>query len=199
MIFHSYPFRTYKIILVLIVASALLVSACRKDTDRKPPNMNLLTGSGYITESSVVPIGYPYKIGITAAEGDAAITNLIVTLTTENGRETALDSGMYSHGFTYVRSNSYGAALYEKWTFYIRDKNGKSSVASLTINKDTTSTFGPITYYQSVILGAQNCTLYNPLFSIGVKYLLQRIIMPLIKGAKPGSPGFKQNIETEIK
>lgn len=23
--------------------------------------------------------------------------------------------------------------------------------------------------------------------------------MPLIKGAKPGSPGFKQNIETEIK
>jgi hypothetical protein len=49
----------------------------------------------------------------------------------------------------------------------IRDKNGKSATISITILKDGTSTFGPLTVYPSVILAAQNNTLYNPFFSIG--------------------------------
>jgi hypothetical protein len=150
----------------------LSVYACKKENDKLPPTLQLNTSSGYITDSAIVAIGFPYKIGIFAGKGDAAITNLVVTLTTESGIETALDSGMYSNDFSYTRSISYGASRFEKWSFTLRDKNGKSANASITIMKDTTSAFGPITTYSAVTLAAQNNTLENPFFSIvkGISY-----------------------------
>ena len=134
--------------------------------EKKPPTLQLVTGSGDIADSTVVPIGFPYRIRVSAGEGDAAITNLVVTLTTEKGTEIALDSGMYAHDFRYVRNISYGASHFEKWSFFLRDKNGKSAFASLTILKDTTSSFGPITTYASITLGAQNNTSLNSFFSV---------------------------------
>ncbi len=108
-------------------------------------------------------------------KGDAAITNLVVTLTTENGMETALDSGMYSDDFSYIRNISYGASKFEKWEFMIRDKNGKSASVSLTILKDTASAFGPIATYTSIAFGAQNNTQENSFFSVlnGISYSRQ--------------------------
>jgi hypothetical protein len=144
----------------------LLIYACKKDTDKKSPTLELISGSGYIADSAVVPIGFPYRIGINAGYGDAAITNLVVKLITENGTETALDSGMYSNDFKYTRSVSYGASKFEKWEFMIRDKNGKSANSSITILKDITSAFGLITTYSAVTLAAQNNTPENPFFSI---------------------------------
>jgi hypothetical protein len=142
------------------------VHACKKDSEKVPPMLRLNTGIGYISDSTIVAIGFPYKIGIIASKGDAAITNLVVTLTTENGTETALDSGMYSNDFSYTRSANYGASKFEKWSFTLRDKNGKSANASVTILKGLTSAFGPITTYSAVTLSAQNNTLKNPFFSI---------------------------------
>lgn len=130
------------------------------------PSLQLNMGNGYIADSSVVAIGFPYRIGISAGKGDAAITNLVVTLTTENGMETALDSGMYSNDFSYTRRVSYGASRFEKWQFMIRDKNGKSASTSITILKDLTSAFGLITTYSSVKLSAQNDVAGNSFFSV---------------------------------
>ncbi len=146
--------------------------ACKKDTDKQSPTIQLISESGFSSDSAVAPIGFPFKIGINAGKGDAAITNLVVTLTTESGMETALDSGMYSNDFSYTRSISYGASNYEKWAFIIRDKNGKSATYSLTIIKDTNSAFGPINSYTSVELGAQNNKLLNSFFSVanGISY-----------------------------
>jgi hypothetical protein len=166
MIPHSYPVSHNTKINILFVVMLLSVYACKKDSDKVPPTLQLNTGSGYIADSAIVAIGFPYKIGIIAGKGDAAITNLVVTLTTENGTETALDSGMYSNDFRYTKSVNYGASKFEKWSFTLRDKNGKSAKSSITILKDLTSAFGPITTYSSVTLAAQNNTLENPFFSV---------------------------------
>ncbi len=73
---------------------------------------------------------------------------------------------MYSQDFSYERSISYGASLFETWTFMIRDKNGKSASTSITIKKDTNSTFGPISYYPSVTFSTQNNLLPGSFFSL---------------------------------
>jgi hypothetical protein len=175
MIRYSYPFSIFTIISIFLFSILLFAYGCKKEMDKKPPILQLISGNGYISDSVIVPIGFPYRIGITAGQGDAAITNLVVTLTTEDGMETALDSGMYSNDFTYTRSIAYGASKFEKWKFMIRDKNGKSANASVTIFKDETSVFGPITTYSSVKLSAQNDAGGNAFFSVakGILYSQQ--------------------------
>lgn len=166
MILHSYPPVRYIKICIFLFSLLAFVYACNKDTDMNPPSLQLAAESGFVADSAIVPIGFPYKIGIKAGKGDAAITNLVVTLTTENGMETALDSGMYSNDFIYSRSISYGASRFEKWSFMIRDKNGKSANASFTILQDTKSAFGAIRIYTSVTLVAQGDLSQNSFFSI---------------------------------
>jgi hypothetical protein len=176
MIIHSYPSVIQFKTAIAMLAMLVWLSACNKDTEKTSPALQLIAESGYIADSVVVPIGYPYKIGIQAGKGDAAITNLVVTLTTENGMETALDSGMYSPDFIYTRNVSYGASRFEKWSFTLRDKNGKSASVSLTVLRDTTSTFGPITEYSSITLSAQNNPSLNSFFSVsnGITYTKQQ-------------------------
>jgi len=166
MILYSYPIVRYIKISILTFALMLAILACKKETDKQPPTIQLITESGFTSDSTVVPIGFSFKIGINAGKGDAAITNLVITLTTENGIETALDSGMYSDDFRYTRNISYGASKFEKWEFMLRDKNGKSANTSVTIFKDETSAFGPITTYSSVKLSAQDDVSGNSFFSV---------------------------------
>ncbi len=165
MIQNSYPFFTF-IRISIYFALIVIFAACKKGNDTLPPSIQLLSESGYTADSVTVPIGLPYKIGITAKKGDAAITNLVVWLTTENGTETAVDSGIYSNEFRYERSVSYGASRFEKWTFILRDKNGKSASTSVTLTKDSTSAFGPILYYSAVKLGCQGSSLYDSFLSV---------------------------------
>lgn len=167
MIVHSYPSRVFIKMVLFFTAIILIANACRKDTEKTAPMLQIETGNGFVADSAVVPIGFPYTIGLAVSKGDAAITNLVVTLTTEKGTETALDSGMYSNGFRYLRRISYGATRYEKWEFRVRDKNGKSAGGSVTILKDSTSTFGPVTMYSSVIFTTQYSPLQHSFFSIG--------------------------------
>lgn len=166
MIRYSYPSPGYTKISSILFAILALVYSCKKDTDKKSPTLHLITQSGYVADSTIVPIGFPFRIGIDAENGDAAITNLVVTLTTENGMETALDSGMYSSDFSYARNVSYGASRFEKWEFMIRDKNGKSASTSITILKDINSAFGLITTFSSVKLSAQSDAAGNSFFSV---------------------------------
>jgi hypothetical protein len=166
MILHSYHFKTYVKLSLVLLAMLVLTYACKKDADHKPPTIQLISGIESPADSAVVAIGFPYKIGINVSKGDAALTNLVVTLTTESGVETAVDSGMYSDDFTYTRNISYGAGQFEKWSFMLRDKNGKSATTSITLVKDGNSEFGPITYLSSVTLTAQDNPLHNSFYSL---------------------------------
>jgi len=107
------------------------------------------------------PIGSQLKTAIIAEAGGAAITNFVITLKTGNGTETALDSGLYSKGLTYTKTFTYESSDYETWTYKVTDKNGKTASVSFTLTKDTSSTYGSIIYYPSIILGCQDDTIYG--------------------------------------
>ncbi len=134
----------------------LICVSCKKKTNQNFPQINIIKSSEYVFDGQILPIGKPYQIAISAVAGGAPITNIKVTLTTQNGCEIALDSGIYKESIKYIKSNSYGATAYEMWTFYVRDKNGKSATTNIVLKKDPNSNFGLINYFHSVTLGAQS-------------------------------------------
>jgi hypothetical protein len=144
----SYPF------VLLIMLFVLFFNSCKKKSE-EPPILTLISETGYTATDRTVAIGLPIKIGITGSSVDAPITNLVITLTTENGTETALDSGLYTNDLRFVKNLSYGASAWEKWTITIMDKNRKKSSQTITLTKDTNSVFGLINYFPSIKLGCQ--------------------------------------------
>ena len=90
-----------------------------------------------------------------AEAGSSAITNFVITLKNANGVETALDSGLYTNQLTYIKNFAFGASAFETWTYKVVDKNGQKASISFTLTKDTSSSYGNIDYFPSVILGCQ--------------------------------------------
>ncbi len=158
---HSSPYR----IIILLMLFVFFFNSCKKKSE-EPPIITLISETGYTDTDRTVAIGLPVKIGINGFSNDAPITNLVITLTTENGIETALDSGLYTNELHFVKNLSYGASAWEKWTFTIMDKNRKKSSQTITLTKDTNSVFGLINYFPSIKLGCQqNLTIgsfFNP-------------------------------------
>ena len=142
----SYP------LLILLFIFVLFSNSCKKKSENAPV-LTLINETGYTYSDRIVAIGLPIKIGINGISGDAPITNLVITLTTEYGTETALDSGLYTNELRFVKNISYGASAWEKWTITIMDKNRNKSSQTITLTKDTNSIFGQINYYPSIKLG----------------------------------------------
>lgn len=151
-------FISYRLLFLLLFIA--LISCNKKSED--PPLLEIINETGFTSSDRMVTVGLPVKIGIHGFGNDAPITNLVVTLTTENGTETALDSGVYTNDLRFVKNISYGASAWEKWTFTIMDKNRNKTTSSITLTKDSNSVFGQIDYFPSVILGChQNSAIGN--------------------------------------
>ena len=152
-----YKYRCAKIcISVLGFLMIFLVIGCKDKSDPLPPAIHFKNAGGYLDSNCTAAIGRNFKLGIIAIAGDEAITNLIITVTTDKGSGKALDSGLYTHLLNLDKTITYGAEAYEKWTFTVRDKNGKTAAVSFVLTRDSNSGFGKITYYPSITLGAQN-------------------------------------------
>lgn len=153
---HNITFMM-KMIFIAVILSCLLLPSCKKE-DLTPPSIHFTEESGFIFSDATVPIGGQLKTAITAEAGGAAITNFVVTLKTENGTETALDSGLYTRNLSYGRSFTYGASSFEVWTYKVTDKNGKTASVSFKLSKDSSSAYGPVDFYPSLTLGCQDNT-----------------------------------------
>lgn len=151
-IYSDMHILSYPILFLIIV---ILFFSCMKKSEN-PPTLNFDSETGFTANDRTVPIGLPVKIGINGISSDAPITNLTITLTTENGSEIALDSGLYTNNLHFVKNISYGASMWEKWTFTIMDKNRNRSTKVIILTKDTNSVFGLINYFPSIKLGCQN-------------------------------------------
>jgi hypothetical protein len=134
----------------------ILISACVKQSDDKLPVITFITEPGYYSKDSIVKTGQNILVGIHASSEDEAITNLVVSLETPNGKETAIDSGLYKNSFLFSRNISFGAGDWEKWTFTVMDKNRNKASVSIRLERDTASVFGSIISYPSIILGTQH-------------------------------------------
>jgi hypothetical protein len=139
--------------------------SCSKEKSTTPPSIEFNKNSGYLSTNQTVAIGQPVRIGIRATSADAPITDLVVTLETPNGIETALDSGLYAETVDFTKIISYGSEAWEKWTFMVMDKNRNRSSVSIILSKDPASSFGLIDYYPSITIGMQANPFFGNFFS----------------------------------
>jgi hypothetical protein len=142
-----------KSFIIMICIEAIVCSCTKKQAE--PPTLSLLNEAGFTASDNIVPVGFPVKFEIMGSGKDAPITNLVITMSNENGTDIALDSGLYTNDLKFVRHISYGSSDYEKWTFTIMDKNRNKSTLSITLKKDPNSVFGQIDYFPSIKLGCQ--------------------------------------------
>ena len=147
--------------LLLFVVCFLILLSCKKE-DLTPPTIRFVAERECTYTDQAEAIGAQLKTAIVAEAGGAAITNFVVTMKTKNGIETALDSGLYTNQLSYTKNFIFGASDYETWTYKVTDKNGKTASVSFTLTKDTSSTYGLIDYFPSLILGCQEDTTYGP-------------------------------------
>lgn len=146
-----------KLIVVFIVI--LAISGCVKDDNNYPaPVISFLTSSDFVSQDTVLKLGDQFKVGIDASNPNVNLTNFIIKVETDEF-ETFLDSGMNTPVLHYEKYLYKSSNDIEKWSFIIRDKDGKASEISFNVGLDTASTYGEIVYFQDIVLGAQNSSL----------------------------------------
>jgi hypothetical protein len=142
----------------LFAVIVLLFFACKKD-DGPPlaPTIQLLPQPGMISSDTTIAVGKLMTFAISARAGSANLTNLIAMRGgTQQVIQRALDTGMNIPRFSIAKTFTKNLGEKEFWTFIVRDKNRMSDSVSVVISLDTTSGFGPIKYYETLILSAQN-------------------------------------------
>lgn len=153
-----------KLLALLLIASILLLGCKKEGVEHPPPTIQLISGAEFVSVDTLLKLGEEFKVGINAANPNVNLTNFIIKVET-NEIETFVDSGMNTPTLHYEKYVTKGISELEKWTFIIRDKDGRSSEVTLNIGLDNTGTYGSINYYPDIILGAQNNSL-NSFYSI---------------------------------
>jgi hypothetical protein len=163
-----------KNLIVVILVLGVAIAGCKKDENDYPsPLINFINGTDYVSNDTILELGETFKVGIEASNPNVNLTNFIIRVETD-GVETYLDSGMNTPELVYETFITKGIKEVEKWTFIIRDKDGKSSEIGFVITKDTVTNFGGINYYPSITMGAQSSGI-NSFFSLadGLTYSLE--------------------------
>jgi hypothetical protein len=135
----------------------ILFSCTKDDGSQQAPTIRLLSKPGMISSDTTIAVGQLMTFSIAAVGGSSNLTNLIALR--EDGRGTsqrALDTSMNTPQFSITKTFTKNLDKKEFWTFIIRDRNLLSDSVSVIISLDTTSGFGPITYYEALIMSAQN-------------------------------------------
>jgi len=161
---HAYAYRLMQnrllkpLSYIILTSFALLFFGCTKDDGlQQAPKIQLLSQAGMISSDTTIAVGKLMTFAIAAESGSSNLTNLIaVRGGSEQIDQRALDTSMNIAQFSITKTFTKNIGKDETWTFIIRDKNRLSDSVSVFITLDTTSGFGPIKYYESLIFSAQN-------------------------------------------
>lgn len=156
--------RTLYILLLIIFAS---VFSCKKKVvSTDGPKLSFVSGSGYVSADTILQLGSQISIMLSAEMGSSNLTYLRVTLDDGNSVQTALDTGFNITSLRCLKKIIKTNAENELWTFFVMDRNRNGSSISLKIKKQPTTSWGKITDFPSVILGAQSSSLQGSFFSL---------------------------------
>jgi len=135
--------------------SAILISlaiiSCTKDSGT--PTIKFVPGPGFTGKDTIIKVNYTLPVALEVSWNGTDLLkqldvkqNDVLIQTFSVGGDTA--------GFNLNIIK--GSDATEKWTFTINDVQGNQSSVNLTLTKDPNSEFGSISYYSSVVLGAQD-------------------------------------------
>lgn len=126
------------------------------------PSLVFKTGASYTPDGSVVAFNEPLTFGLVADGGGANISMLKITVESELGTRTLLDSGTNIAVLDWAKVFPKGDGWNELWTFTVMNRDRQQASISLHILKDSSSSYGEILTYPSLILGTQgNTTVRN--------------------------------------
>jgi hypothetical protein len=139
--------------------------ACTKVSDPgQPPEIQFVTDSGYTSRDTSLVIGGKITIGLNARGENSNITYFRVTV--DNGvRLTYLDSGLNHSVLKYTLPLIKSVATYEKWTFFVMDRERNRDSVTLTVHRADSASYGKIRTMEYVTLDAQSVPSGQSLFS----------------------------------
>ncbi len=144
-----------KLLIIFMITITVIYSCEKKDTAYPPPSIQFISGSDYVSNDTTLKLGESFKIGIIAENPNVNLTNFIIRVESDVN-EIYLDSGMNTPKLNFEKTFVKGIKTFEKWIFIIRDKDGNSAEISVNVKKDTSSAYGQINFYPTIVLGAQN-------------------------------------------
>ena len=152
---------------IIILAIICFTFSCKKkDVNTDGPKLSFVKGSGYVSGDTILQLGDQINVMLSAEMGGSKLTYLKVTL--DNGAliQTALDTGFNIASLQCLKKIIKTNAENETWTFLVMDRNRNESSISLKINKKPTTSWGEITTYPSIILGAQSSASFGSFLSL---------------------------------
>ena len=155
---------------LLLLAGAMIFTACKKDDDdptpAPPDNTPILTfigGAGYVSADAEMTTGSTFKVGINAAENANTKKNIesFVVVRTFNDIPTTVfeEDNIGEPNYTWESDLLANAvAGDERWTFTVTDKDGEKKELSFII---TTIPIVTIVAYIDVDMGSVNDLTYG--------------------------------------
>jgi hypothetical protein len=142
-------------IFICVVLFALVsLTECEKESNE--PQIELVSGSGLFFSDTIADPGQHFSIRIKGNAGSAPATNFRIIVEANGTIGTVLDSGIYADDFDIVKSFYFGGSDLEKWSFYIKNKNGDVVSSSIAIRRNPNALYGPIIEYPNLVFKMQS-------------------------------------------
>jgi hypothetical protein len=151
---------------IVLIAFLLFTISCKKDPSTVGPKLSFVNAPGYVSSDTTLQLGAQINVMLSAEMGSSKLTYLRVTLNNGTTIQTALDTGFNINTLQCLKKIIKTTAENEVWTFLVMDRNRNESSITLNIKKKPTVSWGDITIYNSVILGAQGSALYGSFLSL---------------------------------
>jgi hypothetical protein len=145
-------FRNNSFFLLLFIG-AFFLGGCKKDYER--PIIQLIPGTGLFYTDTLADPGQLFSIRIRGNSGSSPATNFRISVETNGVTGTVLDSGIYSEDINLTKSFYFGGNNTEKWTFYVKNKEGIVAAQSISIRRNPNALYGPVVEYPNLILKMQ--------------------------------------------
>jgi hypothetical protein len=138
----------YSKLLFILFFGLLSFFGCKSDTEE--PIMGLISGDGFFASDTIANPGQRFSIRIKGNSGSLPATNFRIIVESNGTSGTILDSGIYSDHFDIVKSFYFGGNDLEKWSFYIKNKDGLVASTSISIRRNPNALYGPISEYSNL-------------------------------------------------
>ena len=142
------------IFLLLLLFGLLTFTECKKESNE--PQIELISENGLFFSDTIADPGQHFSIRLKGNSGSAPATNFRIVVEANGTTGTVLDSGIYAEDFDILKSFYFGGSDIEKWSFYVKNKNGDVVSSSIFIRRNPNALYGPIIEYPNLVLKMQS-------------------------------------------
>jgi hypothetical protein len=154
--------RTNRLLyLLLIISLAFGIYSC--DKEKLKPVAYLVDEPGYQNKDTILAVGDTIKVLIEYTwNGKHKIKNLEVTVNDKSVGAYVINDEQGQFSLSLIK----GLDENETWDFKLIDDDGNYIIVTLNLTKDPNSLYNGITYFDSIILGAQSNVSINGFMSM---------------------------------